>query len=345
MTVRTQALVAELSAALAEFGRVPDESALSRAYDLGRQAMNDGLGLAEIGRVFREAAQAVEPSGDAKRTSQSLTFLFELLAPYEMVLRGYREANDQLRALTSRLQAQNLELAQTTAAAQAANQELEAFAYSISHDLRAPVRHIQGFAELLLEQSRSALSATSLHHLTVIDQSAKRMAHMIEAMLGLSRIDRHDLTRTKVDMSRIVADVIRDLEPDLQNRVIEWHIDALPKIRCDGELIRLVFANLISNAVKYTRGRTPAVIEVGCAIAEREAVFSVRDNGAGFDSRYAHKLFGVFQRLHSADEFEGTGVGLATVSRIVRKHGGSTWAKGEAGVGATFYFTLPIEPE
>jgi len=211
----------------------------------------------------------------------------------------------------------------------------------VSHDLRAPVRHIQGFSQLLLQRDGNAMTPEGRHYLTTIQQSASNMAQMIDDLLNLSRIDRQDVARRPVDLNAVADEVIKELQQDLVGRDIEWRLERLPVSACDPGLIKIVFANLLSNAAKYTRHREPARIHIGQQLdgAGVPVVF-VRDNGAGFDPRYAHRLFGVFQRLHAQEQFEGTGVGLATVGRIVKKHGGRIWADGAVDQGATFYFTL-----
>jgi signal transduction histidine kinase len=342
VTVLQRELAAGLTGALSEYLAHGDEAALSRAYDLGREAMADGLGLLDIVRLCLDAARAAERIDDPFAFSRAGEFLLEAIAPFEMSLRGYRDANEQLKSLTARLQERNGDLQRANAAAHAANKDLEAFSYSVSHDLRTPVRHIEGFSQLLLAQC-AGLPATALRHVQTIRDSAQRMSQMIEALLNLSRIDRQGLGRRPVDLNALAADVIRELQPDLAGRAIEWHVAPLPQIDCDRDLMRVVFVNLLSNAAKYTRGRQPAIVHVGAERHGRADVIFVKDNGAGFDDRYAEKLFGVFQRLHAQEDFEGTGVGLATVHRIVKKHGGSIWASAAPDKGAAFYFTLSGE--
>jgi len=226
---------------------------------------------------------------------------------------------------------------------QAANKELEAFAYSVSHDLRAPLRHSAGYAELLRRQASSTLDEKSLRYLDTIQGASKRMGALIDDLLAFSRIGRAETNKTTVELDRLIQEVVTEQRRDAADRDISWKVARLPACHGDRAMIRLVFVNLISNAVKYTRMRKPAEIEIGCREGTRDGdveVF-VKDNGAGFDMQYQNKLFGVFQRLHLAEEFEGTGIGLATVQRIVQRHGGTVRAEGAVDRGATFYVSLP----
>jgi PAS domain S-box-containing protein len=221
--------------------------------------------------------------------------------------------------------------------------QLEAFSYSVSHDLRAPLRHIVGFVGLLQREAGPSLSEKSLRHLKTISLSAKRMGALIDDLLAFSRIGRADLQKTEVSLDELVRETLSDFQAETKERNIVWTIHALPAVWADLALLRLVLVNLISNAVKFTGGRDEARIEIGSAsVGNAETVIYIRDNGAGFDPKYTDKLFGVFQRLHSQDEFEGTGIGLANVQRIIRRHGGRAWAEGLVGAGATFYFSIPM---
>jgi PAS domain S-box-containing protein len=227
-----------------------------------------------------------------------------------------------------------------TAQLEAAKNEMESFTYSVSHDLRAPLRHIAGFAGILMEDCAPQLDAEAKRHLARIQEGTRRMGVLVDELLALARVGRQALTYQRTSLNTLVDDVITLLKPEIEDRQVEWTIAELPQVDCDPTLTRQVFQNLISNALKYTRNRAPAVIEIGQREENGQTTIFVRDNGAGFDMKYADKLFGVFQRLHRAEEFEGTGVGLATVQRIVQKHGGRTWAEAEVDKGATFYFTL-----
>jgi PAS domain S-box-containing protein len=225
---------------------------------------------------------------------------------------------------------------------QAANAELEAFSYSVSHDLRAPLRHIDGFADLLIKHAGSTLDDKGRRYVKTIADSAKRMGALIDDLLVFSRIGRAEMHERKVDLGSLSDEVINELRVETQGRSVDWRRQGLPVVIGDPSLLRQVLVNLFSNAVKYTRPRDPAVIEIGFETSPSEYTIYVRDNGVGFDMAYVNKLFGVFHRLHRGDEFEGTGIGLANVQRIVRRHGGRTWAEGKVGEGATFYFSLPI---
>ncbi len=224
-----------------------------------------------------------------------------------------------------------------------ANKELESFSYSVSHDLRAPLRHIDGFASMLTSHLGDGLDEKGRRYVTVINESAKRMGRLIDDLLSFSRHGRAELRRVTVDLNALVSEMRLQLLPEMKGRTIQWYVAPLPVVIGDLSMLRQVFANLLGNAVKYTRHRTEAVIEIGTQpSANREVVFFVRDNGAGFNPKYADRLFGVFQRLHSESEFEGTGVGLANVQRIVHRHGGRVWAEGKVDEGATFYVALPL---
>jgi signal transduction histidine kinase len=227
---------------------------------------------------------------------------------------------------------------------QAANKELEAFSYSVSHDLRAPLRHIDGYASLLAKSAAGTLDEKGKRYLQTISESATRMGQLIDDLLVFSRMGRQEMMNGSVNLDQLVKSVLHDLQHDLQDRQISWTIASLPEVQGDAAMLRQVFVNLMANAVKFTSTKAAPSIEVGSRQTDPgEVVLFVRDNGVGFDMQYANKLFGVFQRLHRADEFEGTGIGLANVRRIIHRHGGRTWAEGSLGQGATFYFTLPTK--
>jgi PAS domain S-box-containing protein len=239
-------------------------------------------------------------------------------------------------------------LLERTAQLEAANGELEAFSYSVSHDLRAPLRHIEGFGGLLERHLGSSLDEKGRHQITTIRQSATKMTQLIEDLLTFSRFSRMQLSLVDVDPNELVASVIREGRYHADGHAIVWDISPLPHVQADSPMLRQVWANLISNAVKYSRLSSPPRITIDCenpGAAGDILVFRVRDNGVGFDPGQAARLFGVFQRLHDAGEFEGTGIGLANVRRIVARHGGRTWAESEVGKGATFYFSIPKRPE
>jgi light-regulated signal transduction histidine kinase (bacteriophytochrome) len=231
---------------------------------------------------------------------------------------------------------------QRTAALVAANKELEAFSFTVSHDLRAPLRRISGFTQLLQETASSALNGENRHFLQHIVDGTAQMERMIGALLEFSRTTRAEMRFGEIDLEALLDEALVLLHSELGDRPIEWQRRALPKVRGDKTLLRQVLVNLLSNAIKYTRTCEPAFIEIGAQQGQdHEIVVFIRDNGVGFDMRYAEKLFGVFQRMHRADEFEGTGIGLATAQRIVTAHGGSIWADAEVNRGATFFFSLP----
>jgi len=236
----------------------------------------------------------------------------------------------------------NKELARWSAELQVANKELEAFAYSVSHDLRAPLRHMVGFAELLQKKASSVLDDKSHRYMTMILESAKRMGDLIDDLLAFSRIGRVEAQMTVVNLDQLVNDVLSEARQEIEGRDITWRIGTLSACYGDRSMLRVVLVNLVFNAIKFTRQRARAEIEIGRANGgKQEVVVFVRDNGAGFDMKYVDKLFGVFQRLHHADAFEGTGIGLATVQRIIHRHGGTVRAEGIVDQGATFYFSVP----
>jgi PAS domain S-box-containing protein len=225
-----------------------------------------------------------------------------------------------------------------------ANEELESFTYSVSHDLRAPIRQIDGFARILNEHLDATLDDKGRHYLQRIQDGALHMGRLVDDLLHLARVGRQSPQLRQVALGTVVASVIADNFPEVPERQIEWRVAPLPEVRCDPGLMKVVFSNLLSNAVKYTRDRPHAIIEIGETERDGQTAVFVRDNGVGFDMTYADKLFGVFQRLHRVEDFEGTGVGLATVQRIVHKHGGRIWAEAQPDEGATFTFTLGPQP-
>jgi PAS domain S-box-containing protein len=245
-----------------------------------------------------------------------------------------RKAEQSIRKLNEELEQRVVE---RTAELGEVNKELEAFTYSVAHDLRAPLRHIAGFSGILLEEFGPSMDARAQHYLERINEGAGKMGQLVDELLCLAQVGRQETNMQAVNLNASVEEVIGVLEPDIRGRQVEWKIAELPFVECDPTLVKLVFQNLISNALKYSRPRPLAVIEIG---QTHEGAFFVRDNGVGFNMKYADKLFGVFQRLHRADEFEGIGVGLATVQRIIKKHQGRVWAEAKLDQGATFYFTL-----
>ncbi len=248
---------------------------------------------------------------------------------------GIKQTQEEINRLHADLQ-QRADLLET------ANQELEAFSYSVSHDLRAPLRHIDGFVDLLGRKCAAQLDDDGRRYLKIIAEAARQMGTLIDDLLVFSRMGRAELRWQEVDLKSLVHEAVAGLEMELDGRNVEWQVGALPRVRADAAMLRQVLVNLIGNAIKYTRPRNPARIEIGCAQeTATEQVFFVRDNGVGFDMQYVGKLFGVFQRLHRPEEYEGTGIGLANVRRIIHRHGGRTWAEGKIDSGATLFFTLP----
>jgi light-regulated signal transduction histidine kinase (bacteriophytochrome) len=266
------------------------------------------------------------------REINTLTGAFnDMLAEIQTRDRALLEAHDGLEQRVRR----------RTAELDAVNSELEAFSYSVSHDLRAPLRHVIGFASLLEEHAKDRLDEQGTRYLDTITQAAQKMGRLIDDLLAFSRMGRSQLVTTRVDLNELVREAREEAAPEPAGRRIEWRIEDLPAVEGDRAMLRQVVVNLLSNALKYSSSRATPCIEVGARRAAREVTLFVRDNGVGFDMQYAHKLFGVFQRLHRSDEFEGTGIGLANVKRIVHRHGGRVWAEGEIDRGATFYIALP----
>jgi len=254
------------------------------------------------------------------------------------------ETNNDITERTRRdaeVHSLNERLANRSAELEATNKELEAFAYSVSHDLRAPLRHMAGYGELLQKRSSAVLDTKSQRYVTMILEAAKRMGALIDDLLSFSRIGRAETLKGVVNLEQLVREVLSEIKQDITGRDIAWKVGSLPNCYGDRSMLRIVLVNLVSNALKFTRPRSRAEIEIGSTANGDEVVVFVKVNGAGFDMKYANKLFGVFQRLHPTEAFEGTGIGLATVQRVVHRHGGTVRAEGAVDQGATFYFSIP----
>ncbi len=314
----------------------PDLETAGRRHPL-LAGLDDAAGPL-IGGVAAEIRREVAVGG--RWYAQTLNYIADeqRLRIYSTDITERREAEQAIRDLNTDLERR---VERRTQELKEANQELEAFSYSVSHDLRSPLRHIDGYVELLTKDMSDGLSEKSRRYLRIVAESAGQMGRLIDDLLAFSRMGRVDLHSAVVDLGQLVPGIIADLQADTSGRNIAWRCHRLPSVQGDPSMVKQVLVNLLSNAVKYTGRKDPAVIETGCAReTEDEAVIYVRDNGAGFEMKYVHKLFGVFQRLHRSEDYEGTGVGLAIVRRIVNRHGGRVWAEGAPGQGATFYFAL-----
>ena len=299
-----------------------------------REFFNEMWTTLESGRVWKgEIMNKARDGSFFWAATTYVPFLDELGEPRQFVA---------IRADITKRKAVERSVVERTEQLKFANKELEAFCYSVSHDLRAPLRHILGFVNLLHKDIEPLLSEKNLRYLSIVTQSAQRMGKLIDDLLAFSRVGRTDMHKSDVNLVSLVQENLEDFQIESTQRNILWEISPLPHVCADRALLRMVFANLISNAVKFTSVRANAKIEIGCAPGgDAETVIFIRDNGAGFDPKYMGKLFGVFQRLHSQEEFEGTGIGLANVQRIIQRHGGRIWAEGILNSGATFYFSIP----
>jgi light-regulated signal transduction histidine kinase (bacteriophytochrome) len=344
-TARASSLAASYHFALSEYLRAPSEESLTLAYDLGRLALEQGLGVVDWATVHGDALADLGQAGlDAEALRRSGAFFRESLSPFEMTQRGYAESHRWLERLNADLRQQVAERERLAAELRDSNAELEAFSYSVAHDLRAPLRHIDGFSQVLLGRHGPALETEAQHALKRIQNAVRRMGDLIDSLLRLSQMMRAQPDRQPLDLApsaRAIIERLRQTEPE---RSVEVRIADQILAEGDRKLLDAVLENLLGNAWKFTSKTSRALIEVGVSVDRSPSVYFIRDNGAGFDMAHAAKLFGVFERLHSAKEFPGTGIGLATVQRVVRRHGGQIWAEGTPNAGATFYFTLASTP-
>lgn len=314
---RTQ-LEHEYTTALRDALAGAGEVALAHAYELGRVAAASGVGVVDLVSIHDTAVREV--LGETAPPSEIAQFVTEALSPFEMTHRGFREAHERLES---------------------AYRELESFSYSVSHDLRAPLRTISAFTQALAEDLKFQLDDKARDHLRRVLAAAARMSDLIDALLELSHISRASLGRHKIDLSAMAGAVVEELRRRDVTRKLSADIVPDLSVEADGRLLRIMLENLIGNAWKFTANVAQPKVTVGVEHREDERVFFVADNGAGFDMAFADRLFTPFQRLHAAREFAGTGIGLATVRRIIERHGGRIWAESEPGKGATFFFTLP----
>jgi light-regulated signal transduction histidine kinase (bacteriophytochrome) len=328
-------------AALEDFLTSGSEAALSRSYEFGRSAMVRGMGVLDMAALHQAAVGVLvvsaTPSEHVRLSGAAAGFFAELLSPFEMSFRGYRAANEELQRLNASLREQK-------EAVEMANRELQTFSYSVSHDLRAPLRSICAFSQCLLEDCGPGLGEAGTRYADRIHAAAQHMALLIEKLLTLARVSRTEIQRVEVNLGALAHRVAEWLRATAPERDVEFIVD--DNLRCTGDaaLLALVVENLIGNAWKFTSKRSHAEIRFGREQNDGQLRYFVRDNGSGFDMAMVQKLFAPFQRLHSDREFEGTGIGLATVQRVVERHSGHVWADGVIDQGATFYFTLGSGP-
>ena len=337
MSAQLDAFGRDYATALDAYLKAEDETALSQAYELGRRAIVAGLGVLDMALLHRTALDKLvqsAPAADLRRLVDAAADVFkELLSPFEMTFRGYRGANEELQRLNQILQQQK-------EAVEITNRELESFSYSVSHDLRSPLRSIDGFSQLLLDDFGQALDDEGKKYLRYVRESAQHMAHLIDDLLALSRVKVTDIHHVDVDLSAVARRISERLRAASPERKGHFNIQERVHASGDMRLLAVLLENLLGNAWKFTSKREYAEVVFACDDRGGVRTYSVRDNGAGFSMTHAAKLFTAFQRLHSMSEFEGTGIGLAIVQRVVHRHDGKVWAEGKIDGGATFYFSL-----
>ena len=303
------------------------------AEDRARQKPEQELLISARDGRFEEEGTRVRKDGSEFRAN--------------VMISAVRDENDTLvgfvkvtRDLTEQRKAEERAVADAQAL-KAVAAELESFTYSVSHDLRAPIRQILGFSKILAEHLGKDIDPEVEHYLRRINEASGHMSRLVDDLLQLAQLDKQEAKPRLCSLDSILGNVLTNIRAETRDRAIEWRVEPLPSRVCDPGLLHIVLTNLLSNAVKYTRSRQNTVIEIGKTVKDKQVVIFVRDNGVGFDMKYANRLFGVFQRLHRTEEYEGAGIGLATVQRIVRKHKGTIWAESAPDAGATFFFTLP----
>jgi light-regulated signal transduction histidine kinase (bacteriophytochrome) len=325
-------------AGLRAYIKHPDESALEAAYELGRGALDNGAGVTTVVATHAKALGSIlgaDPT--AAMSVRSISFLVECLAPLEMAHRGFMEANKALQSLNADLEQR---VRERTRQLEEANEELGAFAYSVSHDLRAPVRSIHAFSQIILEDCAPMLDDVGRNALERIQVSTNRMGQLIDGILNLAQTSREQLSIGTVDLSAMAKEIVAELREQQPDRHIDVRIADHLLAQADTDLVRIALTNLLSNAFKFTANQPVARIDLASETQGDEVVYCMRDNGAGFDMTYVENVFRPFERLHSQEDFPGTGIGLATVHRAIRRHGGRIWAEASVDHGASFFFTL-----
>jgi light-regulated signal transduction histidine kinase (bacteriophytochrome) len=331
--------------ALRKFVADPSEENLARGYELGRRALGAGQALIDWAALHEASlAELALGPADGERFGRAGAFFRESLAAFEMTQRGYVEANRWLERLNQQLREEVTEKQRVAARLEEANRDLESFSFSVAHDLRAPVRRIEGFADILTDEHRPGMTDEAVRTVTRIKAAAQRMSELIDGLISLARTSRSELTIGTVDLAARARTIVAALRESSPERTVAVDIAERLEARGDARLLGAVLDNLLGNAWKFTGKQANARIEVGVDRGKTPWVYFVRDNGSGFNPAQAHRLFGVFQRLHTEEAFPGTGIGLATVERIIRRHGGRVWAQGAVGQGATFFFTVEPEP-